>query len=74
MGGMAHMVPYFHSYYGDYLFLKSWQPKSAGAVAGACIGLFVLAIIDRFVSAIRGSFERHWRNQLVNISQISSFK
>lgn len=59
----ATMVPYFHFTPGDHLFLKAWVPKSAGAIAGACIGLFFLAILERWLAGMRGVFELHWKHR-----------
>ncbi|KIY51403.1 hypothetical protein FISHEDRAFT_37463 [Fistulina hepatica ATCC 64428] len=54
------MVPYLHFTPGDYLLFKSWTPSSAGAMAGACIGLMLFAIFDRWVWAMRLVLERRW--------------
>ncbi|PPQ90423.1 hypothetical protein CVT25_014941 [Psilocybe cyanescens] len=57
------MVPYLHFTGGDFLFFEAWQPTSAGAIAGACIGLAMLAIIERWLSATRNVFNAHWRRR-----------
>ncbi|ELU41476.1 Ctr domain-containing protein [Rhizoctonia solani AG-1 IA] len=62
MGGVA-MIPYLHFTPGDALFFKEWIPKSSGAVGGACVGLFVLAILQRCISAMRGVMEQHWKQR-----------
>ncbi|KAF8708244.1 hypothetical protein RHS03_04195, partial [Rhizoctonia solani] len=62
MGGVA-MIPYLHFTPGDALFFKEWIPKSSGAVGGACVGLFVLAILQRCISAMRGIMEQHWKQR-----------
>ncbi|KAH6917629.1 copper transporter [Coprinopsis sp. MPI-PUGE-AT-0042] len=62
------MVPYFHSTPGDHLFLKAWVPKTPGAIAGACIGLFLLGMLDRWLSAMRHSFELHWKHRAMILS------
>lgn len=56
----AMMVPYFHFTPGDTLFFKGWIPTSDGAIAGACIGLFFFALLERILCATRKIFEAHW--------------
>jgi solute carrier family 31 (copper transporter), member 1 len=65
MPGM--MVPYLHITGGDNLFFKSLQPSSHGAIAGACICLFVLALMERFVHAVRYRLGAYWRRRLVSV-------
>ena len=51
MGGMTSggmMMPWMHFSLGDSLWFSAWVPQSKGALAGACIGLFMLAIIERW--------------------------
>ncbi|KAJ7879036.1 CTR copper uptake transporter [Mycena olivaceomarginata] len=55
------MTPYLHFTRGDILWFAGWVPQSSGALAGACIGLFILAIVDRWLAAVRGMMEAHWR-------------
>ncbi|KAJ6534492.1 Ctr copper transporter [Mycena vulgaris] len=45
---------------GDTLWFAGWAPQSGGALAGACIGLFVLALFDRWVASCRKTLEAHW--------------
>ncbi|EFI28582.1 copper transporter [Coprinopsis cinerea okayama7 len=66
--GHAMMIPYFHFTTGDHLFFKEWVPSSPGAIAGACIGLFLLAIIERWLTAIRAVFEHHWQQRALLLS------
>lgn len=61
-GGVT-MIPYVHFTPGDALFFKDWVPKSSGAVGGACVGLFVLAILQRCVTAMRGVMDQHWKQR-----------
>ncbi|KAJ7703721.1 Ctr copper transporter family-domain-containing protein [Mycena rosella] len=44
----------------DTLWFAGWVPQSAGALTGACVGLFVLALLDRWVAAVRRMMEAHW--------------
>jgi copper transporter 1 len=57
------MIPWLHFEGGDALWFESWRPASKGAIAGAAIGLFVFAIFERWVAAMRGLMEVHWRRQ-----------
>jgi len=59
----AMMTPFFHFTPGDHLFFKEWVPRSDGAVAGACILLFVLAVLERLLCAVRSTFEKYWAGQ-----------
>lgn len=54
------MKMFLHLSFGDALFFESWKPKSAGAVAGAAIGLALLAICDRWLAAMRAVLEIQW--------------
>ena len=57
------MIPYFHFTGGDHLYFRSWQPSSHAAIAGASIALFVLAILERLLHAIRGALDARWRRR-----------
>lgn len=59
----GNMLPYLHFTLGDTLWFQGWVPQSAGAMVGACIGLFLLAVIARWISACRSLMEAHWRTQ-----------
>ncbi|KAJ7722394.1 CTR copper uptake transporter [Mycena metata] len=54
------MMPMLHFTRGDTIWFMGWVPQSAGAMAGACIGLFLLALIDRWLAAVRAIMEVHW--------------
>ena len=54
------MLPYLHFTPGDNLWFMGWVPQSAGAMAGACIGLFLLALVERWITACRAVMEVHW--------------
>lgn len=45
---------------GDAIWLDSWMPKSEPAYIGACIGLFVFAIVSRGLLALEIYFVA-WR-------------
>ncbi|KAJ6580075.1 CTR copper uptake transporter [Mycena vulgaris] len=55
------MMTALHFSRGDTLWFAGWVPQSAGAMAGACIGLFILALFDRWLAAVRAMMELHWR-------------
>ncbi|CAG7848052.1 SubName: Full=Related to copper transporter {ECO:0000313/EMBL:CCA71823.1} [Serendipita indica DSM 11827] len=57
---MVMMVPWLHFTPGDTLLFKNWIPRKPGAIFGACIGLFMLAILDRWLAAMRRLMELWW--------------
>ena len=57
----GNVLMYLHFTPGDILWFEGWVPKSTGAMIGACIGLFLLAMVERWVSAMRGVMEGYWR-------------
>ena len=57
------MKPYLHFSPGDIFWFLGWVPKSRGAMVGASMGLFLLALVDRWLAAIRASAESHWRRR-----------
>jgi copper transporter 1 len=59
------MIPWLHFGGGDNLFFKSLYPSSPGALVGASIVLFLLAIFERWLSAVRVQMEAHWRERCV---------
>lgn len=67
------MVPWLHFTAGDYLFFETWRPTSKGAIAGACIGLVLFSIFDRWVAAARGNLEHRWRHRYAQIIYHYSF-
>jgi solute carrier family 31 (copper transporter), member 1 len=56
----GQMLPYLHFTAGDNLWFLGWVPKSAGAMIGTCIGLFLLALVDRWIAECRAMMEVHW--------------
>jgi solute carrier family 31 (copper transporter), member 1 len=54
------MVPWLHFATGDVLLFEDWAPTAPGAVFGACIGLFTLAIVERWLGALRRFMELWW--------------
>lgn len=57
---MGNMIPYLHFTIGDSLWFLGWVPQSVGAMVGACIGLFLLALLERWLAACRSLMETHW--------------
>jgi len=57
------MVPYLHFTGGDNLFLAVWAPTSRGDIAAACIGLLLLAMVERWLAAVRMVFDHHWHKR-----------
>ncbi|KAJ7076742.1 CTR copper uptake transporter [Mycena belliarum] len=54
------MMTTLHLSLGDTLWFAGWVPQSKGALAGACLGLFLLALVDRWVAAVRRMCEGQW--------------
>ncbi|KDR84366.1 hypothetical protein GALMADRAFT_133684 [Galerina marginata CBS 339.88] len=71
---MPGMLPYLHFTPGDTVLFLGWAPGSNGAMVGACIALFVLALLDRGLAAIRASVEHRWqkRTQLTSEDKFDS--
>ncbi|KAL7421152.1 hypothetical protein Q5752_004037 [Cryptotrichosporon argae] len=60
-GGSMTMKMYMHGSIGtDMLWFDSWMPTSAGATVGVCVGLFVLAVLDRYLAAFRRACDASW--------------
>ncbi|KAF5329720.1 hypothetical protein D9619_009488 [Psilocybe cf. subviscida] len=60
-GGHGMMSNLHFQPFGDTLWFLGWVPRSTGAMAGACVGLFLLGIFERWVAGVRGGVERVWR-------------
>ena len=56
----GNMLMWFHFTPGNVLWFYGWVPTSVGAMVGTCIGLFLLALVDRWIAACRGVMEAHW--------------
>ncbi|KAL1691918.1 Ctr copper transporter family-domain-containing protein [Schizophyllum commune] len=63
------MLPYLHFQGGDFLLFKAWVPRSSGAIAGACIGLVVFAILERLVTAWRSRLEDSWAARCISTDE-----
>ncbi|EJD05207.1 uncharacterized protein FOMMEDRAFT_105434 [Fomitiporia mediterranea MF3/22] len=56
----GNMLSYLHFTPGDVVWFQGWVPRSTRTMVGACIGLFLLAIFERWLAAFRGLSEAHW--------------
>ncbi|KAF5353250.1 hypothetical protein D9756_007777 [Leucocoprinus leucothites] len=59
----GQMLPYLHFQGRDVLWFQGWVPQTKGAMAGACLGVFLLAIFDRWLSAMRVVAEAYWNKR-----------
>lgn len=50
------------------LWFASWQPSSAGATVGVCIGLFLFAILDRYLHAVWRACAASWARGAVGFT------
>ncbi|KAE9410822.1 Ctr copper transporter [Gymnopus androsaceus JB14] len=57
------MKNYLHFTGGDSLLFETWHPSSSGAIAGACIGLVLVALFERWLFSIRAGLESYWRQR-----------
>lgn len=62
MSGGGHST-IFQSSIAATLFSNDWTTSSAGAYAGTCIFLIVLAIIARLLVALKATLEARWQSQ-----------
>nr|XP_018259286.1 uncharacterized protein I303_08214 [Kwoniella dejecticola CBS 10117]OBR81444.1 hypothetical protein I303_08214 [Kwoniella dejecticola CBS 10117] len=68
--GSMSMKMYFHGSIGtDMLWFASWMPTSAGATVGVCIGLFLLAVFERYLVAFRRACDASWRKGLLGYAK-----
>lgn len=60
-----HMATAFTTSLGDAnLWFSGWTPTSPGSTFGACLGLAFLAILSRFLSAVKVCAEIAWAKSL----------
>ncbi|KAH7882638.1 Ctr copper transporter family-domain-containing protein [Phlebopus sp. FC_14] len=69
---MGNMLPYLHFTPGDTLWFLGWVPHTKGAMVGACIGIFLFAILERWISACRSLMELHWSTRYPSAQLIST--
>jgi Ctr copper transporter family len=53
----GRMIPYLHFTPGDVLWFQGWVPGRSTTLFGACVGLFVLALLHRWIVALRAALE-----------------
>jgi copper transporter 1 len=53
----GHMLAYLHVIPGDVLWFQGWVPGKNSTLFGACVGLFVLGLLERWVAALRAALE-----------------
>jgi solute carrier family 31 (copper transporter), member 1 len=66
------MVPYLHFTPGDAILFREWIPQKLGPFIGACIGLFLLGMLDRWLAAMRRLMETWWGQRWVLVSRFTS--
>jgi hypothetical protein len=54
------MTPFLHFTPGDVLWFPGWQPLTARAMLGTCIGLFLFGLVERWIATSRAIIELHW--------------
>ncbi|KAK4231058.1 Ctr copper transporter family-domain-containing protein [Podospora fimiseda] len=65
-GEGGHMMSVFQTSMATSLFSEKWTPTTAGAYAGTCIFLIVLAIIFRALLAAKAWQEQRWLDKELN--------
>jgi len=65
MNSTGMMTPWLHFTPGDTILFQNWVPIVPGAIFGTCIGLFMLAIVDRWLVALRRFMEIWWAERFV---------
>ncbi|PCH42802.1 copper transporter [Wolfiporia cocos MD-104 SS10] len=56
----GEMLSYLHFTPGDILWFQGWVPKSSGAMVGTCIGLLLLGMLERWITAASAVMQMHW--------------
>ncbi|KAF9467637.1 CTR copper uptake transporter [Collybia nuda] len=54
---MGNMISYLHVTPGDILWFQGWVPGRNSTLFGACVGLFVLGLLERWIAALRAALE-----------------
>ncbi|KAH0834214.1 CTR copper uptake transporter [Lanmaoa asiatica] len=57
---IGNMLPYLHFTPGDTVWFPGWVPSSAGAMVGTCVGVALLAMLERWLAACLELAEWHW--------------
>ena len=53
----GNMLPYLHFTLGDILWLQGWVPGRSTTLFAACVGLFLLGLLYRWIVALRAALE-----------------
>lgn len=53
----GNMLAYLHVMPGDTLWFQGWVPGKNSTLFSACVGLFVLGLLERWVAALRAALE-----------------
>ena len=61
------MKPWLHFTGADVPFFRGLAPNSGGAIAAACIVLFLMALFERGLSGLRAIMEARWRQRFVTL-------
>ncbi|KAF5361227.1 hypothetical protein D9757_013218 [Collybiopsis confluens] len=71
------MLPYLHfTIGGDILWFQGWVPQTKGSMLGACFGLFLLALVERWITSCRRLMEAFWaqRAQIAYTNKLKETK
>jgi copper transporter 1 len=69
--GTSTMTSFLHFAGGDMLLFHSLHPSSPGALAGAALVLFLIAVFERWLAAFRGAMDARWRERFVRLLLIA---
>ncbi|KAJ8084266.1 hypothetical protein PM082_003034 [Marasmius tenuissimus] len=70
---MSMMTPWLHfNASDDTLLFKSLRPRSPGAIAGACIALIAVSLLERWLSGVRAKLEAYWRTRSLSAKKHDS--
>ncbi|KAJ7150068.1 Ctr copper transporter family-domain-containing protein [Mycena crocata] len=67
------MKAYLHFTPGDALLFSTIAPSSAGAVFGACVVLFLIAILERWLRAVGRGIEGRFRRRTTRLASYAFF-
>ena len=57
------MTMHLHFAPGDSVLFGPWIPKTDQAIFGTCVGVFMLAMVDRWFSATATVMNAHWNKK-----------
>ncbi|KAJ7150054.1 Ctr copper transporter family-domain-containing protein [Mycena crocata] len=67
------MKAYLHFTPGDALLFSTIAPSSAGALFGACVVLFLIAILERWLRAVGRGLEGRFRRRTTRLASYAFF-